>query len=75
MLPTQQVLQAQRVVIKALTEKQGCGKQIRYAPERDLDRKIWLLELLESQVNDAESQTDRLVDFIKRLQVAVSGNL
>ena len=26
-------------------------------------------------MNDAESQTDRLVDFIKRLQVAVSGNL
>jgi hypothetical protein len=44
-------------------------------PEREHDRKVWLLELLEQQVSDAETQTDRLVDFIKRLQVAVSGNL
>lgn len=46
MLPMAKVLQAQRVVIKSLARKNEAV--IRYVPERDLDRKIWLLELLEA---------------------------
>ena len=30
--------------------------------------------MVESQINGTEIQTDRLVDFIKRLQLAVAGN-
>ena len=41
--------------------------KIRYAPEREIDRKIWYLELLESQVSDTEKQIGNLQEFIKRL--------
>ena len=37
---------AQRIVIRALSKRSDAEK-ISYAPERDLDRKIWYLELLE----------------------------
>ena len=53
-------------MIKSLARKWQ-DEKIRYVPEREQDRKIWLLELLEQQVNDAEVQTDRLIDFVKRL--------
>lgn len=40
-----------------------------------MDRKVWYLELLEEQVADAEGQTTKLQDFVKRLQIGVSGSL
>ena len=44
---------AQRVVIRALMSRQQADR-IRYGPEREVDRKVWYLELLEEQVADAE---------------------
>ena len=37
---------AQRIVIRALSKRTDAEK-ISYAPEREIDRKIWYLELLE----------------------------
>ena len=37
---------AQRIVIRALSRRTDAEK-ISYAPEREIDRKIWYLELLE----------------------------
>ena len=36
---------------------------------------MWYLELLEEQVADCENQTTKLQDFVKRLQIGVSGSL
>lgn len=43
-LSVSKVLKAQRVVIRSLAAKH----QIKYVPERDHDRKVWMLELLET---------------------------
>ena len=37
---------AQRIVIRSLSKRTDAEK-ISYAPEREIDRKIWYLELLE----------------------------
>ena len=42
----QEVTEAQRIVIRALTKRHS-GDKIKYAPEREVDRKVWYLELLE----------------------------
>ena len=73
-VPLSHVVEAQRVVIRALSGKHH-GHKIIYAPEREIDRKIWYLELLEQQVSDADKSAQNLQDFVKRLQIGVSGNL
>jgi hypothetical protein len=41
------------MVIRALSPNKS--ERITYAPEREIDRKIWYLELLESQVAEADT--------------------
>ena len=43
-MPLSSVIQAQRIVIRSLCKQQA---GIRYVPEREQDRKVWLLELIE----------------------------
>lgn len=74
-VPLTYVVEAQRIVIRALSANQKNKIKIDYIPEREIDRKIWYLELLEQQVFDAEKQTTNLQEFVKRLQIGVSGNL
>lgn len=38
-----------------------------YIPAGAKNQKIWYLELLESQLNTAESMVNKLYDFVKRL--------
>jgi hypothetical protein len=57
-VPLSFVVEAQRVVIRALSAKKD--QQISYLPERELDRKVWYLELLEQQVQEAEKSTQHL---------------
>lgn len=64
--PLKTVIEAQRVLIRSLTQRPQHDR-IRYAPEREVDRKVWYLELLEEQVSDTEVQVNRLQDFVKRL--------
>jgi DNA repair exonuclease SbcCD ATPase subunit len=45
-VPLSHVVEAQRIVIRALSARHNSQK-ISYAPEREIDRKIWYLELLE----------------------------
>ena len=45
-VPILHVVEAQRVVIRALSTKHN-GHKISYVPEREIDKKIWYLELLE----------------------------
>jgi hypothetical protein len=45
-VPISHVVEAQRVVIRALSTKHN-GQKISYVPEREIDKKIWYLELLE----------------------------
>lgn len=59
-------------MLKSLADR---GHKVSFAPERELDRKIWYLELLEGQIKEAADHVEKLTDFIKRLQVAVTGNL
>lgn len=74
-VPLTYVVEAQRIVIRALSANHKNKIKIDYIPEREIDRKIWYLELLEQQVFDAEKQTTNLQEFVKRLQIGVSGNL
>ena len=48
-IPSAAVIEGQRIVIRALSARKD-GFKINYMPERELDRKIWYLELLEQQV-------------------------
>ena len=46
-----------------------------YIPAGAKNQKIWYLELLESQLNTAESMVNKLYDFVKRLQIDIQGCL
>jgi len=46
-----------------------------YAPSKDADRKVWYLELLETQVESSENIVNSLQKFIKKLQIDIQGNL
>lgn len=65
---------AQRIVIRSLTHRAE-SERIKHAPERAIDRKLWYLELLEEQISSAEQTSNKLQEFVKRLQIGVTGNL
>jgi hypothetical protein len=46
-VPLTYVVEAQRIVIRALSANHKNKIKIDYIPEREIDRKIWYLELLE----------------------------
>ena len=52
-MPLHVINDAQRIVIRSLAQRND-SESIKYAPEREVDRRIWYLELLEEQVADAE---------------------
>lgn len=43
----------------------------KYVPEGQQNQRIWYLELLESQLGGAEAIVNKLIDFVKRLQVDI----
>jgi len=75
----QAVEEAQRIVLRSLAQKvgelQGSVENLQYVPSEEKDRKLWYLELLEQQVNSAESVVGGLQTFIKKLSVEVQGSL
>ena len=46
-----------------------------YMPTHEKDQKLWFLELLDSQLKVADKMTQRLFDFVKRLQVDIQGSM
>ena len=69
-----EINEAQRIVIRSLTRRAE-SERIKHAPERAVDRKLWYLELLEEQISSAELASTKLQEFVKRLQIGVTGNL
>ena len=64
---------AQRIVIKSLSQRKNESPS--YVPNSASDRKLWYLELLEQQIDSADTTIKNLKDFTKKLQIEISGNL
>ena len=46
-----------------------------YVPSDPKNQKIWYLELLDSQLASAETMVNKLMDYVKRLQIEITGSL
>ena len=69
---------AQRMVIKALLTKlqrKDPGFELNYVPKTESDKKIWYLELVESQIEGTEAAVKGLQNFVKKLTIEVQGSL
>ena len=74
---------SQRILIKALLKSQKIltsseekqEKVFSFQPSREEDRKIWYVELLESQLEHAQMSITTLSEFSNKLNIDFAGNL
>lgn len=56
-------------------QKKDPNFELDYVPKTESDRKIWYLELVESQIDGAEQVVKGLQNFVKKLTIEVQGSL
>lgn len=62
-------------LFEQLRQRQERVKIDQYIPTGDKNQKIWYLELLDSQLAQADAITNKLIAFLSKLQIDIQGSL